>query len=240
MNFDNHPSGSGPGHERWLVSYADFVTLLLAVFVVLFTSANSGKDRAKEISAAVVEALTNGAIRVRAVHSGKPGTAAQNQASQTVPLDNSLKELTEELQRDIEQGRLSVKMEPRGLVISLSQAAFFGSGQSAINPDMYPTAGRIAKVIAALPNQVRLEGHTDAVPIRNSRYSSNWDLSAARSIAVLQFFVDRHQIPIGRLSIAGFADTEPLGSNDSEEGRARNRRVDVVILNEVHSGSGSK
>jgi len=157
-----------------------------------------------------------------------------------VPLDNSLKELTEELQRDIEQGRLSVKMEPRGLVISLSQAAFFGSGQSAINQDMYPTAGRIAKVIAALPNQVRLEGHTDAVPIRNSRYSSNWELSAARSIAVLQFFADRNRIPIGRLSIAGFADTEPLGSNDSEEGRARNRRVDVVILNEVHGGSASK
>jgi len=206
----------------------------------MFTSANSGKDRAKEISAAVVEPLTNGAIRVRALHSGKPGAATQNQTSQAVPLDTSLKELTEQLQGDIEQGRLSVKMEPRGLVISLSQAAFFGSGQSAINADMYPTAARIAKVIAALPNQVRLEGHTDAVPIRNSRYSSNWELSAARSIAVLQFFADRNRIPIGRLSIAGFADTEPLGSNDSEEGRARNRRVDVVILNEVHGGSASK
>jgi chemotaxis protein MotB len=240
MNFNSHSSGSGPSHERWLVSYADFVTLLLAVFVVLFTSANSGKNRAKEISAAVVEALTNGAIRIKTPHSGKPGTAAQNQANQAVPLESSLKVLTEQLRREIEQGRLSVRMEPRGLVISLSQAAFFGSGQSAINQEMYPTADRIAKVIAAVPNQVRLEGHTDAVPIRNSRYSSNWELSAARSIAVLQLFVDRNRIPIGRLSIAGFADTEPLGSNDSEEGRAHNRRVDVVILNEVHNGNTSK
>lgn len=239
MNFKSPFSGHGhgTGHERWLISYADFVTLLLAVFVVLFTSANQGTSRAKEISAAVVEALTNGVLRVKNPQNSKPGQITQTQTGQLEP---SLQILTEQLRRDIEQGTLSVRLESRGLVISLSQAAFFSSGQAAINEEMYPTADRIAKVIAALPNQVRLEGHTDAVPIRNSRYSSNWELSAARSIAVLQLFVERNRIPIGRLSIAGFADTEPLGSNDSEEGRARNRRVDVVILNEVHVNNGSK
>lgn len=222
---------AAPNHDRWMVSYADFVTLMFAVFVVLFTSASAGKGRAKEISDAVVEALTNGAV-----HSGRKSASSVK----AVDLASSLQILTAQLQKEVAQHRIEIRMDPRGLVISLSQAAFFASGQAGVNPETYSTTDKIGQVISALPNQVRLEGHTDAVPIRNSRYSSNWELSAARSIAVLQLFADRNRIPIGRLSIAGFADTEPLDSNDSEEGRSRNRRVDVVILNEVHtSGAAS-
>jgi chemotaxis protein MotB len=237
--MNKHGHSAGPSHERWLVSYADFMTLLFGVFVVLYTSANAGKNRAKEISQAVVEALTNGAIRGKTAHSGKPGSMTAIQTVNAVDLAPSLEILTKQLQGEIAQNRLSLRMEPRGLVISLSQAAFFPSGQAMVNAETYPVTDKIGKVVAGLPNQVRLEGHTDAVPIRNSRYSSNWELSAARSIAVLQLFIDRNRIPLARLSIAGFADTEPLGPNDSEEGRARNRRVDVVILNEVHA-NGSK
>lgn len=222
---------SAPSHDRWLVSYADFVTLLFAVFVVLFTSANAGKGRAKEISAAVVEALANGSF-----HPGRKSPSTVK----TADLERSLQVLTSQLQKEVAEHRVEIHMDPRGLVISLSQAAFFGSGQAIMNSSNYSTTDKIGAVLAALPNQVRLEGHTDAVPIRNSRYSSNWELSAARSIAVLQLFADRNSISMGRLSIAGFADTEPLVSNDSEEGRSRNRRVDVVILNEVHtSGKAS-
>ena len=99
-------------------------------------------------------------------------------------------------------------------------------------PGTYPSVEKIARAIAALPSQVRLEGHTDAVPIHNPRFRSNWELSAARSIAMLDLLVSRFGIPAQRLAVAGYADTVPVESNDTETGRAHNRRVDIVILNE--------
>jgi chemotaxis protein MotB len=123
-------------------------------------------------------------------------------------------------------------MEPRGLVVSFKQAALFPSGEDVISQDAYQGLERVAAATAKLPNPVRLEGHTDSRPIKNSRFRSNWELSAARSIALLEILTTRFNTPRGRISIAGYADKAPLASNDTEEGRARNRRVDIVILNE--------
>jgi chemotaxis protein MotB len=126
------------------------------------------------------------------------------------------------------------------LVISVREASFFASGDDALYPGTYPTIQKIARVIAGLPSQVRLEGHTDAVPIHNSRFRSNWELSAGRSIAMLELLVSRFDIPQGRLAVAGYADTVPLESNDTDQGRAHNRRVDIVILNGYGLGSEPK
>jgi chemotaxis protein MotB len=123
-------------------------------------------------------------------------------------------------------------MEPRGLVVSFRQAALFPSGEDVISSDAYESLAKVAAAIAKLPNPVRLEGHTDSRPIKNSRFRSNWELSAGRSIALLELLSTRFGAPRERISIAGYADNAPLASNDTEEGRARNRRVDIVILNE--------
>ena len=123
-------------------------------------------------------------------------------------------------------------MQQRGLVISFSQAALFPSGEDVISPSAYEGLRKVAEAIAKIPNPVRLEGHTDSRPIKNSQFFNNWELSAARSIAVLQILTERFDVPHERLSVAGYADTAPRASNDTEEGRARNRRVDIVILNE--------
>jgi chemotaxis protein MotB len=117
-------------------------------------------------------------------------------------------------------------------VVSFSQAALFPSGEDVISPKAYEGLRKIAAAIAKIPNPVRLEGHTDSRPIKNSQFFNNWELSAARSIAVLQILTERFDVLPERLSIAGYADTAPRASNDTEEGRARNRRVDIVILNE--------
>jgi chemotaxis protein MotB len=124
-----------------------------------------------------------------------------------------------------------MRLEARGLIISLREAAFFGSGDDAINAGSLTSIGKMAAVLQTLPNPVRLEGHTDSVPIHNSRFRSNWELSAARSIAMLEVLSTRFQIPAGRFAVAGYADTVPVASNDTDEGRAHNRRVDIVILN---------
>jgi chemotaxis protein MotB len=242
-------------HDRWLISYADFITLLFAFFVIMFASSQADKGRAQQVSDAVTKALEGGhmSAMIAAVLGGAadktgqgsammhgPGGANKTlqeippdpQAQKMVELLPSLRVLTEELQNEIQSGRIQISMQPRGLVVSFAQAALFPSGEDVIAADAYAGLEKVARAIAKLPNPVRLEGHTDARPIHTQRFRSNWDLSAARSIALMEALTARFEVPRGRLSIAGYADTAPVAPNDTDAGRARNRRADIVVLNE--------
>ena len=223
-------------HERWLVSYADFITLLFAFFVVMF--ATSHTDR-KKVSSSVRQALEYGQMSsaiAGVLKQGKPGNApdAKKDAPPPEPprpdLVQSMNTLSVKLEGELKAGKMGLKLEPRGLVVSMRESAFFASGDDAINPASFATIEKVATVVRSLPNQVRLEGHTDSKPIRTSRFRSNWELSAARSIAMLELFASRFGVPIERMAVAGYAENAPTGSNETEEGRARNRRVDVVLL----------
>ncbi|MGA2735995.1 MAG: flagellar motor protein MotB [Bryobacteraceae bacterium] len=236
-------------HERWLVSYADFITLLFAFFVVMFATSQADHGKAAQVSESVRKALGEGQDKsaVAAILGGTKGDKGKGNAMMQGPggarptaqekppsadLAASMESLRTALKLEIGKGQIQISLEPRGLVISLRESGFFASGDDGVFPGTYPTVGKIAQAIAALPSQVRLEGHTDAIPIHNSRFRSNWDLSAARSIAMLELLVSRFDIPAQRLAVAGYADTVPVESNDAEMGRAHNRRVDIVILNE--------
>ena len=252
-------------HERWLVSYADFITLLFAFFVVMFASSQTDHKRAQQISDSVKKALTEDRVAA-AVHSvlggtvndkGKgnamlrgPGGVARGDKDNPPPKDlmeppppsdppevaelvSSLELLTRDLKSEIETGKMRVHMEQRGLVISFTQAATFASGGDDLTNSAYDSMRKVAGTLAKIPNPIRLEGHTDSLPIKNGRFHSNWELSAARSIAMLEVLSDRYRIPKRRMSISGYGDAAPIDSNATEEGRARNRRVDLVILNET-------
>jgi chemotaxis protein MotB len=237
-------------HERWLVSYADFMTLLFAFFVVMFATSQTDKARAQQVSDSVKEALDKGGVAA-AVHEilggtvdekgkgnaqmkGAGGSQPQNVKPQTAiaELLPSMQYLSKSLEAEIHQGKIEMHLEPRGLVVSLRQATFFPSGADTVDPNTYSSVEKIAQIIHDLPNSVRLEGHTDAVPIHTARFRSNWELSAARAIAMMELFSGRFEIPPQRMAIAGYADTAPLDSNDTAEGRAHNRRVDIVIVNQ--------
>ncbi len=244
-------------HERWLVSYADFITLLFAFFVMMFASTQSDKSKAQQISDAVKDAMDKGGVPavVREILGGTvddkgkgnaqmkgPGGAQKmttpkkpdipESKVQVTELMPSMTYLNQALQKEIKEGKVEVKLEDRGLVVSLRQAAFFPSGGDDIAPAGMESIAKIAKAIRDLSNPVRLEGHTDSVPIHNDRFRSNWELSTARSIAMLQVLTGQYGIPNDRFGVAGYADTKPIAPNDTAEGRARNRRVDIVILNE--------
>lgn len=247
----NH--GGHENLERWLVSYADLLTLMFALFVVLFASSQSDKGKAQKMAESVRKALDEGQVTtlIAGILGGgrdlkgkgnataatipkKPPAAGEGQGRQGLAeLLPSLEYLTRELQAEIAAGKLQVHMEGRGLVVSLTEAAFFRSGQADVLPGTYGSLDKIAKVVLQLPNPVRLEGHTDSVPIHNSRFRSNWELSSARAIAMLELLTTRCKLPVSRLGVAGYADNIPLAPNDSEEGRARNRRVDIVVLNKA-------
>jgi chemotaxis protein MotB len=240
-------------HERWLVSYADFITLLFAFFVVMFASSQTDKARAKQVSEAVEKALNNGGSvsippavakvlggtvddkgQGNAMMKGPGGTeraAKEAPSEEVIELMPSLERLNKDLEKEIREGKLEIRLEPRGLVISLRQSAFFPSGEDAIDPSTLPAMKKMAQVIQALPNSIQLEGHTDSIPIHNLRFKSNWELSCARAIAVLETLCGTFQLPRERFSVVGRAETAPIDSNDTPEGRARNRRVDIVIMN---------
>jgi chemotaxis protein MotB len=238
----------GPNHERWLVSYADFITLLFAFFVVMFATAKTDSAKAKEVSESVKRALEGesfkGAISLLMGGKGdlkalgnaaKPGSGGNKPAvgdNPAVTLSGLLPILSKMLEQEIMSGRLALRMTPRGLTISFAQAALFPSGEDEIASDFYPTIQKIADAMNKVPNPARAEGHTDSVPIHNSRFRSNWELSAARSIALMELFT-KYGVARERLSIAGYADTAPVDNNDTEEGRRKNRRVDMVILNDI-------
>jgi chemotaxis protein MotB len=239
-----------PNHERWLISYADFITLLFAFFVVMFASSHADKQKARTVSASVKEAIEQGRMPKalmemlgrkrppetddlkKAGDTSSPEALKQDPAMAAIAeLVPSLQSLTNALQDEIEGGKVSINMEPRGLVVSLKEAAFFPPAGDAIEPSAFPIIGKIADSVLKLPNKILLEGHTDSTPIRNGRFRSNWDLSAARAIAMLNVLADQFKVPRERMSVSGYAENVPVSDNDSAEGRQKNRRVDVVFLN---------
>jgi chemotaxis protein MotB len=238
-------------HDRWLISYADFITLLFAFFVVMFATSQVDKVKAQQVSDSVKKALAGektpaiiwSVLGGTISDTGKgnamlrgPGGAQkvteEKKDQKLAELIPSLKLLTEELKSEIAAGRIQVRMQPRGLVVSFMQAALFPSGEDVISTGAYDGLEKVARAVRQLPNPMRLEGHTDSVPIRTQRFRSNWALSAARSIALLDILSTRFGVPGERMSIAGYSDTAPIASNETEEGRSLNRRVDIVILNE--------
>jgi chemotaxis protein MotB len=246
-------------HERWLVSYADFITLLFAFFVVMFASSQTDKSKAKQISEAVEKALADGKsvgvppavakILGGTIDDKGQGNAqmkgpggAQRAAKEAPPdmleLAPSLKSLSNELEAEIKAGKVEVNLEPRGLVVSLKQAAFFPSGTDTIDPSTFSIVAKLAGALKQVSNPLQVEGHTDSVPIHSARFRSNWELSAARSIAMMELLATRFGIDRQRMIIVGFADTSPETSNDTAEGRATNRRVNIVILNKYALGKG--
>jgi chemotaxis protein MotB len=224
-------------HERWLISYADFITLLLALFVVMFASSQPDKKKAQQISHSVTEALESGGgpTIVYEIVGGSLDRRNKGNSSRTPAavseLTPAMKYLDEALAAEIKAGKIEVHLDVRGLVISLRQEAFFPSGADEIALSELNSIEKISTIIRNLRNPVQLEGHTDSVPIHNQRFRNNWELSAARSIAMLQVLTGPYGIPEDRFAVAGYAETRPVDTNDSIGGRSHNRRVDIVILN---------
>jgi chemotaxis protein MotB len=213
--YDPLDDGALTGHHRWLLSYADFLTLLFALFVVLLASVHSTHQRAAAVSAALARAITR-------------------QAPETSPalsqLERTRSLLEERLAREISASHIEIRPDARGLVIMLKDGAFFRPGDDEILPEAYGPIDEIARAIAPLHNLISVEGHSDAKAIHNARFGDNWELSSARGLSLLRYLTKRFGIAQDRLAVAAYADTRPLADNSSASGRAQNRRVDIVIL----------
>jgi chemotaxis protein MotB len=229
------------GHDRWLVSYADFITLLFGFFVVLYAFARSDQKKQAQISMAI-----DTAFRSMGVLSGSKPTAGAQDAAPPVSamMDEELltptqvkydlgriqRDLALTLAKQIATRAISLAMGRDGLVISLREAGFFESGSATPKMEALPALRAIADRLGKTPYDLRIEGHTDNVPIHNAEFDSNWELSSARATHIARLFLEMKTIPPDRLSAAGYAEFHPVAGNDTAAGRAENRRVDLVVL----------
>jgi chemotaxis protein MotB len=246
-------------HERWLVSYADFITLLFAFFVVLYASAQVDQRKVGKLALAIQVAFQDLGVfpasttqiplntnepmpfaTVQAIENARHTTElsrvspSPNAPVGTEPPEADLStlqsELQQALQHEISVHAVAVHRETEGLVISLREFGFFDSGSAALKTGALPALDRIASILSVRTCRLRIEGHTDNVPIHTAHMASNWELSTARSTELVRLLITRNGLAPKRLSAAGYAQYYPIASNQTPEGRAQNRRVDLVIL----------
>jgi chemotaxis protein MotB len=245
-------------HDRWLVSYADFITLLFAFFVVLYASAQVDQRKVGRLALAIqvafqelgvfptsstkvpidinepmpfstVQAIENAKRNTELGHVSSPPTDTLT-ASEEANLNTLQAELAQALRNEIAARTVAIHRESEGLVISLREFGFFDSGSVALRTSAMPALDRIASILAVRTCRLRIEGHTDNVPIHTAQIASNWELSTARSTELVRLLIVRYRFSPDRLSAAGYAEYHPIASNSTPQGRAQNRRVDLVIL----------
>jgi chemotaxis protein MotB len=246
-------------HERWLVSYADFITLLFAFFVVLYSSAQVDKRRVGQVAMAIqvafqqmgifdasntrpptintepmpfsnvqmVENAPRNEAIGRLVNSPQPDLS--NAPSRQIMLDLQSK-LQTALAPEIQKHTVTVTQTREGIVVSLKEVGFFDSGSPNLRPDALPTVSHFIGVVRSFPVRIRIEGHTDNVPIHTARFDTNWELSTARATEMIKLFIAQFNVAPNRLSASGYGEYYPIAPNDTPEGRAQNRRVDLVIV----------
>jgi chemotaxis protein MotB len=236
-------------HERWLVSYADFITLLFAVFVVLDVSSKADQNKQVLIAESIQSAFRSlGLFADTNRQPGSNSTAAGGTEAPVIPmnivmgedvlaparvkddLNNIRRQLEQTLSNQIAHHTVSIQMGRDGLVISLREAGFFSSGSAIPKPESLGTLRQIAAALGRTPYSLRIEGHTDNIPIHTAEFDSNWELSSARATRIARLFLGLKALPPARISAAGYAEFHPVASNDTAEGRANNRRVDLVVL----------
>jgi chemotaxis protein MotB len=243
-------------HERWLVSYADFITLLFAFFVVMFAASNSDQKKAGKIAQAVQVAFKEMAVFAPAgkvvplyddgglpadnntvvgnTHSAFDSTQLVASGKPGEAAHKTISEVKHDLQKllqeEISKQNVRLTEDSRGLTISLAETGFFDPGSAVMHPKSLEVIDHIAETLRPLGYNLRVEGHTDNTPIHTAQFPSNWELSTARATYVLQYLISNGEIPPQRLSAVGYGEYRPVASNSTPEGRGANRRVDVVVL----------
>jgi len=225
--IEEHEGGGGhESSERWLVSYADFITLLFALFVLMYALSNSNHvDQTRALDS------VKRAVGIHPERGGlRPdlGDSGHSTIDEIERLEAVQEAVTIALQNNPNSG-VTMKIDERGLVISLSAAKFFASGAADIAPSQVPVLDAVIKVISALQNPLEIDGFTDSVPIQSGAFHDNWELSAARAAEVLRYALAHSAMNPDRFSIAGYGPYRTIGDNSTEDGRAMNRRVEIVV-----------
>ncbi|UOY94224.1 flagellar motor protein MotB [Ectobacillus sp. JY-23] len=227
--------------ETWLIPYADMLTLLLALFIVLFAMSSLDTEKFRQMAIAFNKELKGGTGNKEFLNEAPPAkdvplkeekSVEELQAKQEM---EELKQLQEKIDAYITANKLSLSLKTtlteRGLMITIMDNALFDSGKAFVKLESVATAKEISQLlVAASPREVMVSGHTDNVPITNAEFKSNWDLSTGRAVNFMQVLLENANLQPGKFSAIGYGEYRPVAPNDSAENRAKNRRVEVLIL----------
>ncbi len=238
------------GHDRWMVSYADFITVLFAFFVVLFATLNQDNHTISKVSLAIhngfqdLGPFSGGESDLGVAHVNlernastytlpiQPAKTQKSDATEATGVD--IAEIRRQLElaigKELRNGEVTMRVTPEGFVISLKELGFFSSGQAVLQLGAAEKIERIAKVLSQHGFNLRVEGHSDNQPIHTVQFRSNWELSTARAMAVLLLLVDHSGLDPSHISLAGYGAERPIADNATAEGRKMNRRVDLVVV----------
>jgi len=250
-------------NERWLLTYSDLITLLMIFFIIMYAMSNISATKYEKLAKSLNSALAGDNQKIDGGEEGSPveeiafndpagGDLEQmegeeiseeeldalraEEAQQLAEVAKQVKKMMKD--KGLEQ-EVSVSTSERGVVISLKDTVLFESGSTAIKPDNVSSLIEIGKTLKTVKNYVRIEGNTDNVPISNSDFKNNWELSVMRAAKVLELMVDRGGFPASKISAVGYGEYRPIAPNDTAANKAKNRRVDIVILNQDFNQSES-
>lgn len=242
MSRRKKQEGGHDNSERWLLSYADFITLLMIFFVVLYSMSNLDKQKYQQLASGLNRAMggggganivgTDGGVSINDNWAPSNTNIVDTQEEQKL---QQVKEIVDKYLKDSGlESSVATVVEDRGLVLSFKDSLFFDSGKADIKTDELNKLIQIGKILnqpIINGSYIRVEGHTDNRPINNSSYKSNWDLSVIRASNVVQVLISQSGISPQRISPAGYGEFRPKADNKDETGKAQNRRVDILIMN---------
>lgn len=227
-----------------MLTYSDMITLLMMFFIIMYASSNVDATKYRQISDSFKIAFSGGQTIVGSGDSmdAKNSSARSNKESNVQVKndkvnqqeENRLNQVKQTIDNYIQQnnmtGSVSTEIEERGLVVSIRDTLFFDSGKADVKPEFQKKIVEIGKILNTIDNYIRIEGHTDNVPISNYKYMDNLDLSTSRSNAVLRVLANQSNINPKRLTSMGYGEQRPIADNNTEAGREKNRRVDIVVI----------
>lgn len=222
-----------PRGDEWLATYSDCITLLLTFFVLLYSMSSVNEDKLKAISEALQSVLT-GSTADSILESNMNTSAIEMENNEIAEdIDENLL-MYEKIKQFVSEHGLEdiveIKEDKRGIVMQLRDSILFESGKAELISDSKEVLSKIADMLVTIDNNIVVEGHTDNLPINTYKYASNWELSAARSVNVVKYFVEEEKLSANRFTASGNGEHQPIAPNDSEENRLKNRRVNILIL----------
>lgn len=242
------PPEEHENHERWLISYADFITLLFAFFVVMYAISSINEGKYRVLSDSLINAfkkaptddqplrLGSSQNKTRPIKPATPKKLASDIDPRIKKRAEDMRQIAQDLLKILEplisNNQVKITQSVRGVTVEINAAVLFAPGQATLQPNIVKALTSVAQILAQAPNQIQVEGHTDDIPINTPYYPSNWELSSARASSVVRLF-SANDIAPDRLVAIGYADNRPVVPNTDSESRARNRRVTMLIISEA-------